>query len=311
MKTFGVIGDGTWGLALGQRLAESGYDVLVAGLRARRRMPKGVRYTNNLQRTLAHAERIVISVPIADVDGLIKDSAPHFRAHHRVVSTARGLTPKSHLRASEVIRRETSVRQIAVLAGAADANALNEGEPVALVVGSAFQSWVSELQAAFGSTNLRVYANPDLVGVELANIVATVVGVVLGAARELGLGPAAEATALTRAVAEMERVITGLGGKPSTSYGLAGLGVLAEMVYSANGAAFKAGAFLAQGNRTNAVKLSEVREATRTLARRVQRQKIYAPLVEVVQKLFDGTIEVSEALGLLMERPQVNERTGP
>ena len=137
MKTFGVIGDGTWGLALGQRLAESGYDVLVAGLRARRRMPKGVRYTNDLQRTLAHAERIVISVPIADVDGLIKDSAPHFRAHHRVVSTARGLTPKSHLRASEVIRRETSVRQIAVLAGAADAHALNEGEPVALVVRTA------------------------------------------------------------------------------------------------------------------------------------------------------------------------------
>ena len=42
MKTFGVIGDGTWGLALAERLAETGHDVLVAGLRARRRTPKGV-----------------------------------------------------------------------------------------------------------------------------------------------------------------------------------------------------------------------------------------------------------------------------
>lgn len=307
MKTFGVIGDGTWGMALAQRLAETGHDVLVTGLRARRRTPKGVRYTNDLEKTLGHAERIVVSVPISDVDRLFKESAPYFRAHHRVVSTARGLTPKSHLRASEVIRRETSVRQIAVLAGAADAHALKTGEPVALVVGSAFDTWVTELQQAFSSSTLRVYANPDLVGVELANIVATVVGVVLGAARELGLGPAAEATALTRALAEMERVITGLGGKPSTAYGLAGLGVLAEMVYSANGAVFKAGAYLARDNRSNAVELSEVREATRTLSRRVQQQKIYAPLVEVVQKLFDGTIKVSEALALLMERPPMTE----
>ena len=309
MKTFGIIGDGTWGMALAERLVAAEYDVLVTGLRARRRMPKGVGYTNDIQKTLAHAERIVVSVPIAEVDALFRNTAPFFRAHHRVVSTARGLTPKSHLRASEVLRRETPVRQIAVLAGAADAQALKTGEPVALVVGSAFQSWVAELQQAFSSNTLRVYSNPDLVGVELANIVATVVGVVLGAARELGLGPAAEATALTRALAEMERVITGLGGKPSTAYGLAGLGVLAEMVYSGNGAAFRAGAYLAKDDRSGAVKITEVREATRTLALRVHRQLIDAPIVGVVHKLFEGTIKVAEALSLLMERPQINENS--
>ncbi|MGB0645577.1 MAG: NAD(P)-binding domain-containing protein [Bradymonadia bacterium] len=307
MNSFGIIGDGSWGLALSKRLVASGHEVTVAGLAEKKRTPKGVKYTNDLPHLLASAERIVVSVPISDIEGLFKGTAPHFRAHHRVVSTARGLTPRSHLRASEVIRAQTAVRQVAVLAGAADAKALAQGEPVALVVGSAFTSWVGELQEALSSSTLRVYSNPDMVGVELANIAATVMGVVLGAARSLALGPAAEATALTRALAEMERVITGLGGQPATAYGLAGLGVLAEMVYSGQGAAFRAGNLFAQNKRSQAVKFGEVREATRTLARRVKRQKIDAPIVQVVHKLFEGTISISEALALLMERPQINE----
>jgi glycerol-3-phosphate dehydrogenase (NAD(P)+) len=309
MKTFGVIGDGTWGLALSKRLVASGHEVVLTGIADKRRSPKGVRYTNDLRMTLELAERIIVSVPIDEVEHLFKGAAPYLRAHHRIVSTARGLTPRSHLRASEVIRKETAVRQVAVLAGAADANALSQGEPVALVVGSAFNSWVEELQAALSSNTLRVYANPDMIGVELANIAATVMGVVLGAARALSLGPAAEATALTRALAEMERVITGLGGQPATAYGLAGLGVLAEMVYSGNGAAFRSGALFAQNKNAQAAKIAEVREATRTLAKRIKRQKIEAPIVQVVQRLFEGTITIDGALALLMERPQMNEVT--
>lgn len=309
MKTFAVIGDGTWGIALSKRLVASGHEVILTGITDKKRSPKGVRYTNDLRGTLEIAERIVVSVPINEVEQLFKGAAPFLRAHHRIVSTARGLTPRSHLRASEVIRKETAVRQIAVLAGAADAKALAQGEPVALVVGSAFNSWVGELQDALSSNTLRVYANPDMVGVELANIAATVMGVVLGAARSLALGPAAEATALTRALAEMERVITGLGGQPATAYGLAGLGVLAEMVYAGQGAAFQSGTFFAQEKPAQAAKLLEVREATRTLAKRVKRQKIEAPIVQVVHKLFEGTITISGALALLMERPQMNEVT--
>ena len=308
MKTFGIIGDGRWGLALSRRLVDSGHHVLVAGQSETRRTPKGVDYTSDVPELLKNAERVFVSVPIADIEPLFRVAAPHFRAHHRIVSTARGLTPKTHLRASEVIRRETPVRQIAVLAGAADANALLEHEPVALVIGSAFKKWTEELQDALGSSTLRVYSNPDMVGVELANIAATVVGVVLGAAKSLQLGPAAEATALTRALAEMERVITGLGGQPSTAYGLAGLGVLAEMVYSAQGAAFKAGALLAERKLTQAAKLTEVSEATRTLAKRVQTYRIETPIVNVVQALFDGNVTIDEALRQLMERPQSDER---
>ena len=91
-----------------------------------------------------------------------------------------------------------SSRQLAVLAGAADAQALATDSPVALVVGSAFPSWAEEIQEALWSSSLRIYTNEDMIGVELANVVAAVVGVALSVARSLGVGAAAEATALTQ-----------------------------------------------------------------------------------------------------------------
>ena len=307
MTTITVIGDGEWGTALAQRFAESGCDVLVNGLAKRKRMPKGISYTSSMEKALAHSERLIVTVPIDCVEKFFKAAAPYLRCDHRIVSTARGLTPKRQLRASEVIRAETAVRQIAVLAGAADARALKCSEPVALVVGSPFRTWVHEIQSLLSSDSLRVYANPDLVGVELANIAATVLGVILGAARRLNLGPPTEATALTRALAEMERVISHLGGRSGTAYGLAGLGVLGEMVYSGTGAAFMAGAHFVDEEPKKAQELVEVREATRTLSKRIQKHGVYAPLIEVVHQLFEGTVEMKSAVSLLMERPQMNE----
>ena len=43
----------------------------------------------------------------------------------------------------------------------------------------------------------------------------------------------------------MDRVITGLGGRSGTAYGLAGLGVLGEMLFDGTGAAMEAGYALA------------------------------------------------------------------
>ncbi|MEE2786969.1 MAG: NAD(P)-binding domain-containing protein [Myxococcota bacterium] len=303
MSRWGLIGDGRWGQALGKRLFANGAEVMMAGLLPRKRAIKGMKYTTSLSDLLEACERIIISVPIDALEAMLASAGPHLRGDHRILTTTRGLTPETHLRGTEAIRQMTAIRQLAVLAGAADAEALKKGSPVALVVGTAFPSWAREIQNALTSKSLRVYTNRDLVGVELANVVATVVGVALGIARSLGVGPAAEATAVTRALAEMNRVISGLGGRPGTAYGLAGLGVLGEILYDGTGAAMKAGQALADGDRAKARGFTEVRASAETLASRVERHRIRAPLVEVVRALFRGQIEADEALSQLMERP--------
>ena len=41
MNSFGIIGDGSWGLALSKRLVASGHEVTIAGLAEKKRTPKG------------------------------------------------------------------------------------------------------------------------------------------------------------------------------------------------------------------------------------------------------------------------------
>ena len=305
MSHWGIVGDGKWGMALARRLKANGHSVTVAGLEARTKkgVPRGVKHTVDSAQVLQNSERIILAVSIRDFASTIKAIAPHLRPVHRLMSTARGLTPTTHLRGTEVIGQFCSARQMAVLAGAADAGSLANDSPVALVVGSAFPSWAADIQEALWSHSLRVYTNEDMVGVELANVVAAVVGVALSVARSLKVGPAAEATALTRALAEMNRVVSGLGGTEGTAFGLAGLGVLGEMVYAGQGASFNAGSRLAKGESTDEPEFFDVREATRTLIGRIRRHHIHAPLVEAVHHMFIGQLTADEALTQLMERP--------
>lgn len=303
VSAWGIIGDGPWGLALSARLAQNGHQVTVGGLvRKRKGIPRGVKHTVQLDKLLSDHERLILALPIDQVENFLETYCTHLGPRQRIMSTARGLTPSTHLRATEAIRAQSAVRQLAVLAGAAGARALLDKAPVALVVGSPFSSWSAEVQKALWSHSLRIYTNDDIAGVELANVAASVVGVALGVARAIDVGAAAEATALTRALAEMNRVVGGLGGRDATAYGLAGLGVLGEMLYAGQGASFRAGRSLVDGT-FDASHFREVRESTRTLAARVTRHRINAPLVMAVEAMFSGKLTAQNALARLMERP--------
>jgi len=288
---------------LARRLKATGNLVTLVGeVGSGTRKPKGIPLTRDLGSALTAAERVLITVPISALEDLLRAAAPHLRGDHRLVTTCRGLTPHSHLRGIEAVRALTAVRQVAVVAGAADADSLRKKSPVALVVGSPFALWAEEIRDGLRSKTLRVYTNPDLVGVELSNILAAVIGVGLGAARSLSVGPAAEAMALTRALAEMDRVVRELGGRAGTAYGLAGLGVLSELLFAGNGVPLRAGASLAKGRIAEAAEHRELRQAARTLSARAARQRLRAPLLEMVEGMFAGRVTAETALAELMTR---------
>lgn len=298
-----VIGDGPWGRALARRLARGGsMPLLVGARRIGARVPKGVEHTTDLSAALAGTERVVLAVPVGRLEPLLAEAAPRLRGDHRVLTAVRGLTPKTHLRPAEAVATLTAVRQIAVLAGAADPDALRQKTPAAMVVGSAFPSWSAEVQQALVAPSLRIYTNTDPIGVELASLMASVLGVALGIARAMAVGPATEATALTRALAEMDRVVRAMGGRANTAYGLAGLGVITELAFDGGREQFRVGAALARGELEAAREAVELRAAARALAARAAWQRIAAPMVTAIDALFDGHLRADEALRGLMSR---------
>jgi glycerol-3-phosphate dehydrogenase (NAD(P)+) len=193
------------------------------------------------------------------------------------------------------------------LNGPSFAQEVARSQPTALVAASPHASVRDALVKAFHGGAVRVYANDDIVGVEVGGAVKNVLAIATGLCDGLDLGLNARAALITRGLAEMTRLGVGLGAKPETFMGLSGLG---DLVLTATGDLSrnrKVGLLLAQGlSLAEAVtSLGHVAEgvySARTVWQRAQSLGVDMPITEAVVALLDGRLQAREAVQVLMGR---------
>jgi glycerol-3-phosphate dehydrogenase (NAD(P)+) len=194
-----------------------------------------------------------------------------------------------------------------VLSGPSFALEVARGQPTALVAASEHAEVRDALVAAFHGATLRVYANDDLVGVEVGGAVKNVLAIATGLCDGLQLGLNARAALITRGLAEMTRLGVALGARAETFTGLSGLG---DLVLTATGDLSrnrKVGLLLAQGQTlAQAVdSLGHVAEGVycaRTVVQRAAGLGVEMPIAQSVVALLDGKLQPAEAVAVLMGR---------
>ena len=199
-----------------------------------------------------------------------------------------------------------------VLSGPSFAQEVARGQPTALVAASEHATVRDALVSAFHSPSLRVYANDDIVGVEVGGAVKNVLSIATGLCDGLQLGLNARAALITRGLAEMTRLGVALGARAETFTGLSGLG---DLVLTATGDLSrnrKVGLLLAQGKSLPEVlaSLGHVAEGVycaRTVVQRAAGLGVDMPIAQSVVALLDGKLKPSEAVALLMEREPKTE----
>ncbi len=221
-------------------------------------------------------------------------------------------TPVGGLLGHEVCAQVAPDLRAGVLSGPSFALEVARGQPTALVAASEHAQVRDVLVAAFHSPTLRVYANDDIVGVEVGGAVKNVLAIATGLCDGLGLGMNARAALITRGLAEMTRLGLALGAKAETFMGLSGLG---DLVLTATGDLSrnrKVGQLLAQGmNLQQAVdSLGHVAEgvySARTVAQRARLLGVDMPITDAVVALLDGDLQPAQAVALLMGRDPKDE----
>ena len=194
-----------------------------------------------------------------------------------------------------------------VLSGPSFAQEVALGKPTALVAASADATVRDALVAAFHSSTLRVYANDDVVGVEVGGAVKNVLAIATGLCDGLQLGLNARAALITRGLAEMTRLGLALGAKAETFMGLSGLG---DLVLTATGDLSRnrrVGQALAQGQTLQQAiaALGHVAEgvySARTVVQRAASSGIDMPIAQCVVDLLDGRLRPAQAVAALMGR---------
>ena len=332
-----VLGAGAWGTAVAMSAAQhpAGHAVTLwardaaqaAQMQTQRhnaRYLPGITLPPSL--TLAHgdfaalwtgADLVIVATPMAALRGMLQAlhgcAAPVAWLCKGFEAVPAGADPASFGLLAHEIQAQIAPDLIAgVFSGPSFAQEVALGQPTALVAASPHVQVRDALVSAFHSPSVRVYANEDIVGVEVGGAVKNVLAIATGLCDGLALGLNARAALITRGLAEMTRLGLALGARPDTFMGLSGLG---DLVLTATGDLSRnrrVGMLLAEGKTLpQAVEsLGHVAEgvySARTVAQRAAQLGVDMPITRAVVALLDGQLTPADAVVTLMGRGPASE----
>lgn len=193
-------------------------------------------------------------------------------------------------------------------------SAVADGHPTAVTIASADAATDPEgslalrLSLALATPTFRPYISDDLIGVEVGGAVKNVIAIACGIASGLGFGANTWAALITRGLDEMKTLAQAMGGRRETVTGLSGMGDLALTCSSEQSRNMSFGKALGQrkrqedllNNRRSVVEGVVNAVSVTDLARQLG---VEMPICEAVRAIVADGMEISEAIGMLMERP--------
>lgn len=224
-----------------------------------------------------------------------------------IVTATKGLEPITTRTPFHLWNQAFPDNSLVVLSGPNLAKEINQGLPAATVIASYAQKAAILLQKLLSGESFRVYLNSDPLGTELGGTLKNVMAIASGVCDGLQLGTNAKSALLTRALPEIVRVGTCLGGSQETFFGLSGLGDLLATCNSPLSRNYQVGYQLALGLSLPEIlaKLEGTAEGintTEVLMRIAQEKNLYVPITCQVDRLLRGEISPQVAVYELMRR---------
>ena len=329
----GILGAGTWGVALGKMLCNDGKSVTIWSaiereideLQGKGRhpnfegidLPPQMTYTKDIKEACVGMDIVVFAVPSPFVRTTARKAAQYLTSGQIVVDVAKGIEEETLFTMTEILRDEiwnTDIKIVA-LSGPTHAEEVIKDLPTTIVSACEDLSAAETVQRVFTSNCLRVYTNDDVRGVELCGALKNVIALASGIATGLGCGDNAKAALITRGIAEISRLGMAMGCREQTFGGLAGIGDLIVTATSMHSRNNRCGMLIGQGVPVDeAIKrIGMVVEGLNALPAAVSLSKKYnveMPIVETLDAVVSGRVDVSEAIHTLMSREQKSEISG-
>ncbi len=263
----GVLGAGTWGIALARMLYNQGYSVTVWSpidkeidnyKRTYRNpnlpevlLPKGILFTVDIKDVCEDKDILLFAVPSTFVRSTAKKAAEYIGNGQIVVDVAKGIELDTLYTMSQVIKDEFKKKSldipIVALSGPTHAEEVAFDLPTTIVAACDNIKIAEKVQDVFMNTCMRVYTNSDVIGVELCGAVKNVIALAAGISKGLGYGDNAKAALITRGIAEISRLGIAMGCLEQTFSGLAGMGDLIVTATSEHSRNNRAGQLIGSG----------------------------------------------------------------
>ena len=334
--TTGVIGSGSFGLAISKLLAFNTDVVLLCRKPEVRNQInndhfyKNVKISERVHATTDYAEiankcrTIFPAIPSQNLREVMRQMAPYLKPSHFIIHCIKGFdVPEESLRShrvtrgvvhtmSEVISEETPVMRIGCLSGPNLAKEILDGQPTATLVASEFTEVIDEGRRLLNSSQFFVFGSHDILGAEIAGELKNIFALGSGYLAGKGLGKNIQAMLITRGLHEMIHFGKIMGATADSFLGTAGIGDLIATATSKDSRNYHFGYQFAQDGSLDSVHtdMDEVAEGVRTLRFIYEiavGEKLQVPITSMLYKIFYENATFEGAMEYLMRYPYARD----
>lgn len=328
-----VIGAGAWGTALAKLLAEKGLSVrlwayepdvarlintghenpvFLKGIA----LPSSLIATSSLPEALEGCHGILFVTPSHVARAVLTGLSACLTEPIPLISATKGIeegTGKLMTQVMEDVLPRRMHRSLMVLSGPSFAGELSAGRPTAVCLAGSDNQLVRRFQQALMTPVFRVYADTDMIGVQLGGALKNVIAVAAGVVDGLELGLNARAALIARGLAEIVRLGTAMRADPRTFYGLSGVGDLVLTCTGALSRNYTVGVRIGKGEPVGAImaNMHTVAEGIRT-ARAAwelgRRHGVTMPITQEINAVLFEHKPCRKAVSDLMERDAKTEK---
>ena len=331
MSNIGVLGAGTWGMALARMLCNNGHKVCVWSalpkeveeFSATRRhpnlpgmvIPDGITFTGEIARACKDRDILLFAVPSPFVRSTARLAAPYIKDNQIIVDVAKGIEADTLMTMTQIIGQEIAnpTVKLVALSGPTHAEEVAKDLPTTIVSACKDADAAETVQTVFWDTCMRVYTNEDVLGVELCGAVKNVIALASGIAAGLGYGDNTKAALITRGMAEITRLGMAMGCQTETFHGLAGIGDLIVTATSQHSRNNRCGMLIGQGmpvaeaiDRVGMV--VEGINAIPAVMKLAEKYAVEMPLVKGVHDIVHRNASPGDVVRQLMSREKKTER---
>jgi len=329
MQKITVLGGGSWGTAIAKMLTEKGYDTIlwmrnkenakeIIDTRLNKKylpnilLPKELKVSTDKNKSIRDRDLLIFAIPTQNIRSFLQEIKDDIAENQIVCNVAKGLEASTHKRISQIFKEELENVRFGTLSGPSHAEEVSKKMPTTVVAASE-DSYVAEyIQEVCMCEYFRVYANLDLLGVEIGGALKNVIALGAGIADGLGYGDNAKAAIINRGIVEIARLGEVLGAKYSTFAGLSGIGDLIVTCASKHSRNRKAGYLIGTGLcREDAIKeVGMVVEGIQTAVAAnglAIDSNIEMPICQEIYKVLFDNINAKNAVDNLMMRDKKYE----
>lgn len=318
----GIIGAGSFGMALSKHLIENGNDVKLWAYKKEEKedlnnhrhskylpeivFPENLKASNDIKEVVDGRDIIIHVTPSKAFKETVKKYKKYIK-DQKILICSKGFDRKTGKTLEKVLEEEIPNIKYGVLSGPSHAEEVSKDIETLLVCASSDDKLIEDTMKIFNIEKIRIYGSKDVVGVALGGALKNVIAVAAGIVSGMNLGDNTLTAVITRGLVELSRFSEKLGADPKTIYGLSGLGDLIVTTLSEHSRNRRAGKLLARGYTKPEIEkelgmVVEGLDNIEVVYEMSKKLNIQTPITDSVYGILHGKIKPENISKMLMTR---------